>query len=170
MRVGVRALLLAILALLGPPALARAQTTQTASRPVFSIGGRYDGTIREGVEFGLIVPTDSVPPDDFILRYVEGIKVVASGGQSGARVAVGRAFLLKLAKGGSIGGLELLGSTVRTLRGPRDASPHSTYLGAEAGFLLLGAHASVGLAQRVMGPSGPHATILTWSVGVQADW
>ena len=89
------------------------------------------------------------------------VEIQASAGMGGARVAGGAAFL-----NGPFGPDVLLTLT-RTSASPRDAAPHATYAGLEAGYLWLFLKVSVGVAHRVAGPSGHHDTVFTWKAGAE---
>jgi hypothetical protein len=115
---------------------------------------RLSGGATAFIPFGRAVSGDG-------LKQQEAVELQASGGLGGARVAGGVAFLA-----GPFGP-DVLVSLTRTSGSPRSATPRATYVGVEGGFNCMIARVSVGLAQRVAGPSGQKDTIFTWQAAVQ---
>ena len=91
----------------------------------------------------------------------DGWIVEARAGQSGGRLAFGRAGYLEYL------GLDARAFVSRTWRDPLIASPDSTYLGADAGLTIAYVRVALGVAHRMAGPSGRYGTVLTWSAGLQ---
>ncbi|TAK13402.1 MAG: hypothetical protein EPO35_10375 [Acidobacteria bacterium] len=92
---------------------------------------------------------------------IEGWLVEAGAGQGGGRISVGHAGFLEYL------GLDLRGVLSRTWNSPRAATPKATYGGLEAGMTILYVRVSAGVARRLAGPAGDHATIFTWSGAIQ---
>ena len=99
-----------------------------------------------------------------------GFLVEGALGQGGARYSVGVWAIdnTSFYQGEVGGGLDMRVVMNHTFSSPRHATPNSNYVGFEAG-LLFGYifRISAGVSHRISGPSGPHATIFTWSGGVQ---
>jgi len=91
----------------------------------------------------------------------DGYIVEARAGIGGGRVAVGRAGYLEYL------GIDTRLFLVRTWNVPLNAPKDSTYAGVEGGVSIAYIRASLGVAQRLSGPSGPYGTVLTWSAGFQ---
>jgi hypothetical protein len=64
-------------------------------------------------------------------------------------------------------GFDALFTLTRTGPTPRAAAADSTYVGGEAGLVIMSVRLSAGVAHRHAGTAGPKATIVTWGVGVQ---
>jgi hypothetical protein len=94
----------------------------------------------------------------------DGWIVEARAGQSAGRLAFGRAGYLEYL------GLDARAFVSRTWGDPLNASPDATYLGAEAGLSIAYVRVAVGAARRVAGPEGRHATVFTWSAGIQVPF
>ena len=90
----------------------------------------------------------------------EGWMAEARAGQSGGRVAFGRAGYLEYF------GLDTRVFVGRTWGEPLNASPDSTYAGVEGGVTVAYVRVALGVAQRLSGPSGKHGTVITWSAGL----
>jgi hypothetical protein len=61
-----------------------------------------------------------------------------------------------------------VGATVTWTSGaPRETSPHSTYVGGQAGILLFFVKVDLGVDVRGGEPNAPHAAGFRWSVGYQ---
>ena len=107
-----------------------------------------------------------------------GRRIIVGGkvGPNGMQAWGGK--LLDRPGGGNNGwALDLRAVITRTWDNPRGASPNSTYVGGEVGWLgLVGfwgvSRLSVGYAKRVSGPSPGDGHILTWGVGyeIPAFW
>ena len=95
-----------------------------------------------------------------------GVVVTGRAGTGGFGVAVGGAALA-LEGPFLTTGFDGLFTLTRTGHTPRGATENSTYVGGEAGLVLMSVRLSAGVAHRVAGTSGPKATIFTWSVGAQ---
>jgi hypothetical protein len=91
----------------------------------------------------------------------QGVMLEGSAGQSGAR-ASGGVFTFE-----EYFGLDARAVLQRTWGDPLRASTDSTYLGVEGGVSIAYVRVSAGVARRISGPSGAHATILMWSAGIQ---
>ena len=92
--------------------------------------------------------------------------MTGSAGAGGFRVAAGGAALA-LEGPFLTTGFDALFTVSRTGHTPRGAAADSTYLGGEAGLIIMSVRLSAGVAHRVAGASGSKATIFTWNVGVQ---
>jgi len=64
-------------------------------------------------------------------------------------------------------GFDALLTVTRTRRTPRGAAADATYVGVEAGLVIMSVQLGAGVAQRTAGTPGPKRTIFTWSVDVQ---
>jgi hypothetical protein len=115
-------------------------------------------------------------PDDVQNRN-GGHRIIVGGnvGSNGMQAWGGKP--LDLPGGGNNGALDLRAVITRTWDNPRGASPNSTYVGGEVGWLgLVGffgaSRLSVGYAKRVSGPSPGDGHLLTWGVGyeIPAFW
>lgn len=95
-----------------------------------------------------------------------GIVVTGRAGTGGFDVAVGGAALA-LEGPFLTTGFDGLFILTRTGHTPRGATENATYVGGEAGLVLMSVRLSAGVAHRVAGTPGPKATIFTWSVGAQ---
>jgi len=95
-----------------------------------------------------------------------GLVVTAGVGTGGFSLAAGAAFL---ALEGPLltTGFDARLTLTRTGDAPRGAGADSTYVGGEAGLVIMSVRLAAGAAHRTAGPPGPKATIFTWSVGVQ---
>jgi len=140
-------------------------------KPDFLVGGGYDGTLRESGRTAAIFAAD-----DWIrnVTRLPAVYAEATGGPGGVRVTAGAMELspaplplpplLQQVVGSSVG------ATVTWTSGaPRETSPHSTYVGGQAGILLCGVKVDLGVDVRVRGgePNAPHAAGFRWSVGYQ---
>ena len=95
-----------------------------------------------------------------------GLLGAGSAGTGGWRVAAGGAALA-LEGPFLTTGFDALFTVTRTTETPRDAAAASTYVGGEAGMVIMSVRLSAGVARRAAGTPGPKATIFTWGVGVQ---
>ena len=112
------------------------------------------------------------------LFFDGGRRIIVGGnvGPNGMQAWGGK--LLDRPGGGNNGwALDLRAVITRTWDNPRGASPNSTYVGGEVGWLgQVGfwgdSRLSVGYAKRVSGPSPGDGHILTWGVGfeIPAFW
>lgn len=94
----------------------------------------------------------------------DGYIFEARAGIGGGRIAAGRAGYLEYL------GLDARLFLARTWNVPLNASKDSTYAGVEGGVSIAYFRASLGVAQRLSGPSGPYGTVLTWSFGLQVPF
>ncbi len=136
----------AVTTCLATPALAQAILLPTV---------HYGTPLRVAAGVGVYVPTHE--EGGFRGRGFIGD---AGVGQGGVRASFGCASFLENF------GLDLRGVFTRTWKSPRVAPAESTYAGAEAGVTIGYVHASVGVARRLAGPPGSHATLFTWTAGL----
>ena len=162
-------MMLFAVSLLGLVAPAWAQAAATpADRPVVVfVGGYYGAPTRWSGGAGLLIgrPRRFQPgaaPD----ASRAGVMIAGGAGAGGVRVAAGVAGLA-LEGPYLTTGFDALFTATRTNSAPRGASADSTYVGAEAGLVLMSVRLSAGVAHRVAGDSGSRATVFTWSAGVQ---
>lgn len=162
-----RAILLGIgLLCFAPPALAQA-TAGRVDHPVFLVGGHYSAPTRlVGTAGVLIAPPKPFTPGTATDSSRVGLVLSGSAGTGGFRVAAGGAALA-LEGPFLTTGFDALFTVTRTRDTPRGAAGRSTYVGGEAGLVLMSVRLSAGAAHRTAGVAGPKATIFTWSVGVQ---
>lgn len=116
-----------------------------------------------GVSFGRDIPTEA---DDGIAMG-SGPVVEAVLGAGGARVGVGRSFLL-LTEETSVrvfADLKVVGR--RTWDRPRGASAHASYLGVEGGLSVAFVRFTVGVARRLEDRPRGARTLVTWGIGTQ---
>jgi hypothetical protein len=158
-----------IASVLGLATAAFAQTpAPQADRPVVAlVGGYYGAPTRWSGSAGLLIGRPrpfqaGTAPDS----SRTGLMVAGGAGAGGVRVAAGVAALA-LEGPNLTTGFDALFTVTRTGAAPRDASADSTYLGAEAGLVLMSVRLSAGVAHRVSGSSGSKSTVFTWSAGVQ---
>jgi hypothetical protein len=135
-------------------------------KPAFLVGGGYDGTLRESGRAAVMVAAD-----DWISKrtHLPEVYAEATGGPGGVRVTTGAMALQPV-----FGPLRLVGFSVGatgtwTSGAPRETSPHSTYVGGQAGILFFFVKVDLGVDVRVRGgePNAPHAAGFRWSVGFQ---
>jgi hypothetical protein len=150
----VRAAGAAVIATLALATSAYAQTPPHDHGPLFLPGVQYGTPLK--IAAGLAVYFETSADGDF----TKGFIVEAGAGQGGVRASFGLASFLEYM------GLDARGVVHRTFAHPRGASSESTYLGGEAGLTIAYVRLSLGVAQRIAGPSGEDRTILTWTVGV----
>ena len=124
--------------------------------PMFLPSVQFEAPGRLTAGLSVFLPTRDEPGSGR-----DGWIVEARAGQSGGRLAFGRAGYLEYL------GLDARAFVGRTWRDPLNASPDSTYVGAEGGLSIAYVRVAVGVAQRVAGPSGSKGTVLTWSAGLQ---
>ena len=155
-------------ALLGftAPAFAQGEPTRS-NHPVFLVGGQYGAPTRlTGTAGVLIAPARPFKPGTSPDSSRVGLVVAGSAGTGGWRVAAGGAALA-LEGPFLTTGFDALFTVTRTTETPRDAAAASTYVGGEAGLVIMSVRLSAGVARRAAGTPGPKATIFTWGVGVQ---
>jgi hypothetical protein len=134
------------------------------------VGVSYEKPLRTTAGIGILFPFGNPDVEDHGVLSYPGLLVEAGAGAGGRRIAFGLASRVKDSRGPVLFGVDALMAVKWTGSSPRAASGSATYLGAEAGLLLLAIRLSAGVARRVDGPAGPHRTIGTWSVGVQTGW
>jgi hypothetical protein len=135
--------------------------------PVFLVGGHYGAPTRlVGTAGVLIAPPKPFKSGSSPDSSRAGLVVAVRGGTGGYGVAVGGAALA-LEGPYLTTGFDGVFTLTRTGQAPRGAAAVSTYVGGEAGLVLMSVRLSAGAAHRIAGKSGPKATIFTWSVGVQ---
>jgi hypothetical protein len=163
-----RAIRLAV-ALLGFALPAFAQgTAADLDHPVFLVGGQYGTPTRlVGTAGVLIAPPRPFKPGDSADSSRVGLVLAAGAGTGGFRAAAGAAALAH--EGPFLTtGFDGLVTLTRTGQMPRGAAAASTYVGGEAGLVIMSVRLSAGVAHRPAGTAaGPKATIVTWGVGVQ---
>jgi hypothetical protein len=162
-----RAIRLAVV-LLGFAAPAFAQGAAAhLDHPVFLVGGQYGTPTRlVGTAGVLIAPPRPFQPGGSPDSSRVGLVLAGGAGTGGFRVAAGGAALA-LEGPFLTTGFDALFTVTRTAETPRGAGADSTYLGGEAGLVIMSVRLSVGVAHRTAGTRGPKVTIFTWSVGVQ---
>lgn len=94
----------------------------------------------------------------------DGYIFEARAGIGGGRIAAGLAGYLEYL------GLDARLFVARTWNTPLNASNDSTCAGLEGGLSIAYFRGSLGVAQRLSGPSGPYGTVLTWSFGLQVPF
>jgi hypothetical protein len=135
-------------------------------KPAFLVGGGYDGTLRESGRAAAIFAADDW------LRNVTRLPAVyaeATGGPGGVRVTAGAMALQPVFSLLQVVGASVGATVTWTSGAPRETSPHSTYVGGQAGILLFFVKVDLGVDVRVRGgePNAPHAAGFRWSVGYQ---
>jgi hypothetical protein len=140
------------------PATARAQASiPNPTAPLLFPAVQFGAPARVTGGLGVLIPFG----DNRSAARGQGLMVEGSAGQSGMRGSIGPLFFHEYF------GLDARAVVQRTWGDPLNASTDSTYLGVEGGMSIAYVRVSIGVAQRLAGPEGPHATILTWSAGVQ---
>ena len=135
--------------------------------PVFLVGGQYGTpTGLAGTAGVLIAPPRPFKPGASPDSSRSGIILAGGAGTGGFRVAAGGAALA-LEGPFLTTGFDALFTLTRTGETPRGAGANSTYVGGEAGLVIMSVRLSAGVAHRTAGTPSPKATIFTWSVGVQ---
>jgi hypothetical protein len=150
-------------------ALAQDQA-EPARRPILLVGVAYEVPLRTTAGLGILIPFGQPEIGDHGVLSYPGLLMEAGVGTGGRRVAFGLASRVKDTNGPVLFGADALLSLRWTGSSPRNASPDSTYLGVEAGLMLIAIRFSVGAARRIAGLDGPKRTIFTWSMGVQTGW
>jgi len=162
-----RAILL-VTTVLGFAAPAFAQQTSTGlDHPVVLVGGQYGTPTGLLVTAGVLIArpkpfNPGTSPDS----SRAGLVVTGGVSTGGFSLAAGGAFLA-LEGPFLTTGFDARFTLTRTGHAPRRAAADSTYVGGEAGLVIMSVRLAAGAAHRAAGPTGPKATILTWSVGVQ---
>jgi len=171
MPVTCRAPIVAALFLMAAPAVARAQ----AAPPVFFVGGLDDAKTRATAEVGVLVPyqvNDRGTKGEWGQngKFVDCVclEALAGVGLGGARFAIGPAV-----EDATIPilwfGADALLTILRTFDSPRGARPNTTYVGGEAGIMVMGIRARVGYAHAVSG-AGRYGNVVTGNIGVRLQW
>jgi hypothetical protein len=159
-------LLLVFLLHFAAPASAQ-EAASHFDHPVFLVAGEYGMPTRLSGSAGLLIapPTPFSPGNAPDSRRV-GVVVKGTAGTGGFSIAAGGAAL---AHEGPLltTGLDALATVTRTGPMPRGAGADSTYVGLEAGLVLMSVRLSAGAAHRTAGTHGPKGTIFTVGVGVQ---
>ena len=146
-----------------------------SNTPAFLVDaeGGYGAPQRAGGAVALILPLKKWSCYDGLCGG-RSLEIQAKGGAGGWRVGGGVAII------GYPFRSDLLFTVSGTSSSPRGASSDSTYAGIEGGFALpvcpvgkrsfINVRPAIGVAHRVTGPAGSHATAFTWSVGVGVLW
>jgi len=158
-----------------PIAAQRASQAAFSNTPAFLLDaeGGVGAPQRAGVGVALILPVEKWTCEDGFCGG-RNLEIAANGGAGGWRVGGGLALI------GYPFRSDLLFTVSRTSSSPRGASSDSTYAGIEGGFAFpvypvgkrsfINVRPAIGVAHRVTGPGGRHATAFTWSVGVGVLW
>jgi hypothetical protein len=136
--------------------------------PVFLFGANYGAPTKMSGTAGVLIPLGRQEPSSVQPSITRtGAIVEGAFGRGGQRIAAG--WSARMTEGSLLltYGLDFCGTVTRTSGTPRGASADSTYAGFVAGFNVSAARMTAGVEHRVSGPSGPHATIFTWTLGVQ---
>jgi hypothetical protein len=135
-------------------------------KPSFLVGGGYDGTVRESGRAAAIFVADDWLSN--VIRLPE-VYAEATGGPGGVRVTAGAIGLQPVFSALQMIGVSVGATVTRTSGAPRETTPHSTYVGGQAGILLCFVKVDLGVDVRVRGgePNAPHAAGFRWSVGYQ---
>jgi hypothetical protein len=142
-------------------------TAEGLDHPVVLIGGQYGAPTRLlGAAGVLIAPLRPFKPGDSPDSSRAGLVVAGSAGTGGFRAGAGVAALA-LEGPFLTTGFDALFTVTRTTGTPLGASGDSTYVGGEAGLVIMSVRLSAGVAHRAAGPTGSKAMVFTWSVGVQ---
>jgi hypothetical protein len=135
-------------------------------KPAFLVGGGYDGTLRASGRAAAIVAAD-----DWISKktHLPAVYAEATGGPGGVRVTAGAMALQPVFSLLQVVGASVGATVTWTSGAPRETSPHSTYVGGQAGILFFFVKVDLGVDVRVRGgePNAPHAAGFRWSVGYQ---
>ena len=135
-----------------------AQIGASAATPILVLPYvQYGAPLRVSAGLAFFRPTG----DNRSAARGQGLLVEGGAGQSGARAAVGAySFEEYLVIDGRL-------VIARTWGSPLRASSDSTYAGVEAGLSIAYVRVSTGVARRLSGPAGAHATAFFWSIGLQ---
>jgi hypothetical protein len=139
------------------PLCARAQATAGAGAPPLvspSIGLHYGGPLRTSLALGLLV--------DVSEQRNESIVVAGEVGQQGNELGVG----VQKMRGQFGSGYSLRAVALRTRKEPWNASPYTTYVGAEAHLMIaFGVGGRVGYLRRVTKQVDPeHDNVMSFGV------
>jgi hypothetical protein len=135
---------------------AQQATPSQDHKPVFLPSVQYGSPLRTSGGLGVFLPTK----DEGGFRR-RGFIVGGDVGQGGAKASFGAASIVEYLEA------DARGVIYRTWASPRQATGHATYAGAEAGIMIAYVRVSAGVAHRVGGAEGPHATIFSWNAGLQ---
>ena len=151
---------------LAAPAYADESPARGLDHPVFLVGGQYGTPTRLSATAGVLLARPRpLSAGDAANSSRAGLVVTSTAGMGGFRLAAGGAALAL--EGPFLAtGFDAMLTVTRTNDSPRAAGGRSTYLGGEAGLVIMSVRLSAGVAHRT-GPPGSKATIFTWSVGVQ---
>ena len=109
--------------------------------------------------------------DDWISKrtHLPAVYAEATGGPGGVRVTAGAMELQPVFSLLQVVGVSVGATVTWTSGAPRETSPHSTYVGGQAGILIFFVKVDLGVDVRVRGgePNAPHAAGFRWSVGYQ---
>ncbi len=148
---------------IGHAATALAQNSGESQPKLLLIGVHYGAPERvSGSVSGLFL--FGRPTRDAGSVTTKALEIRASVGLGGYGVGIGP----RLLNYGPFGPEAML-TVRRTFSSPRRATGHSTYVGLEVGYQLLG-RVSIGVARQVDGPAGRRDTMLIWSVGLQIPY
>ena len=142
------------------PMLARAQdTTKVEPTPHISpaVGVHYGSPMRASVAGALLI--------DMSQHRNDGVVVGIEVGEHGNEASAG--YFRMLGRFGS--GYSLRLATLRTKGEPWNASPHTTYVGGEASWMIVfGVGARVGYMRRASKANGldPHDNLTTFGIGI----
>jgi hypothetical protein len=144
-------------ALLVIPLTAHAQSATGPGAPPLvspSIGLHYGGPLRTSLAIGLLV--------DVSEQRNESIVVAGEVGQQGRELSMG----LQKMRGQFGSGYSLRGVVLRTREEPWNASPYTTYVGAEASLMIaFGVGGRVGYLRRITKQVEPeHDNVVSFGV------
>lgn len=149
-------------------AAAQENDKEKGGRPLIVAGALYDSNTRTTGEVGVLVPLRLGWDEDVVFMECRCLEATAGVGPGGSRFAIGPSSRV-LWRPILPFGVDAFLTIKHTSDSPRGALPHSTYVGAEAGFVWMSARISVGISHRASGP-GPRDTVFTWNVGVRTIW
>jgi hypothetical protein len=134
---------------------------------VVFLGDQFSAPTRLSGSAGvLIAPPKRFAPETSPDSSRTGLVVKGTAGMGGVCAAAGAAALA-LEGPYLTTGFDALLTVTRTGSRPRGSGANSTYVGLEAGLVIMSVRVSAGVARRAAGPPGSKPTIFTWSVGVQ---
>lgn len=143
------------------PMLARAQDTTATTEPTPhispAVGVHYGSPMRASIAGALLI--------DMSQHRNDGVVVAVEVGEHGNEASAG--YFRMLGRFGS--GYSLRLATLRTKGEPWNAGPQTTYVGAEASWMIVfGVGGRVGYLRRVTQANGlePHDNVLSLSVGI----
>lgn len=141
------------------------KSADAASFPYWglSFGTPQRATAHLGVSFGRDIPTEA---EDGVAMG-SGPVVEAALGVGGAKLGMGRSFLLLTEEKSVRVFADLKAVGFRTWDRPRGASAHASYLGVEGGLSVAFVRFTVGVARRLEDKARGSRTLVTWGVGTQ---